>query len=1548
MTSYSAAHTTDRLAHQAATSPNNDLPHPTPEQKESGEYVKGHLTIAGLPIAIENPQGSKRSGVDADGQEWSVTMQSHYGYIEGTKGADGDEVDVIVVPGTDANFAGDVYVIAQNDQNGAFDEHKVVIGAMDADQAIEAYHANYDNGWNGFGSIQTFSMADFKEWLALLLNQMMFDAIGKDLAAITDQDVQDDPIGVLDLCLDVFETNTAVVVVGNELGIFPDTEDGKKALRLAAKEEFKKLLGEWIDCPCLDVVEGTGAKVEIRNRGIKEFMAFSGDPRKLKLVAVVSNIIKTANLSSDSWQDNQKKERKPNVAGYYHLKNMVVVEGELIEVSVLIEKDDNGLLHYDILVPKKNADGFDSIETKKSDQPIPDNYSGGRSDKDSKPQVIDSVNRADFDENADFVVNMFISGRDSNKTPNFALATTIIPTGRENTVKTAKGTQVATSFAVVEADRLITSHDSSGNENPAFPQELQPRDRSRETSQAWVQKVAADLDPDSLGRTRRADTGAPIVGADGIVESGNGRTMAIRLAYERGTAGEYRKFLIEEAEYFGLDAAKIEGMKHPVLVRVRTGDIDRRAFTVEANQDDKLTFTATERARTDAKRLDGNLLALFMPGEDGDLLNSANQKFIQGFLQSLGDTEAAQYITSDGKPTKALVDRVKAAVFSKAYNDDRLLEMMADETKPEIQNVLNALSAAAPRFIDAQSYGRVATENVSEQMIDGIEQSLDKRVVDAVVDATRVLLSSRAANQDITEYVRQQGLFEDVDEGVAALAVFLAKNSRSAKRMSIAFKAMADFVKTDALDQANGGLFGEPEPPRMVDVVAAANRQLELVYGDDQGNNIGLFDSTFEQDGLSFLSQQDLEKYQQNKIRARTPRGHFIVPLIRRTLLRIEGFYDDSDGSNHSVNYSGGQYGSFIVSFGRDVQNMLIIIRKMDDGGFVCGWPITDQDSTSMLVRRIIDVLGVPMTDVIETMFDSLDQPVDLNSVSDADIESDPLGILDACLLAFDRLNQINPNDHQATVQLIKKTIAGLSSLSPGKQAIALSYYPELDALLTNAGYDRESLVDLADKLFLAVPKVITPSASGRAIFGEFHDAGQFVYGLGEQASKDVAEYKANVDAALKEITAQAVADWNEHVDKTNALLTEISKYYHSDLEEDIKILNDLSEKHKKLREITWAKFVEPYNDKLRVRKDELATSLSQHGQKLIDDLLQNSQIDEAQALAWANQQLITPAAEKKLKRTGYPVDQVRRDAADLYRLTNGRLSHFVLDHQLGNRRASTTGSLDRSSDKVILLDSDFNKTVLFHEMGHHMESDKALLQAAQAFLKKRRESDKLFRLQDLVKNSKYRRDELAYKDSFFNPYIGKYYRDGTTEVWSMGVESLASPAVLAQRMNQDPEMMALIMGALKSEQHPFAQISHAVASESVQNRFEQKASDDAKKSELIGKIAGYITLTQNDEHVAENTRRFAFLYPDMKYLGSYQGASLFAAKVKNLKTKRKGKGILVCLDGFATPLPIDDMNIAKAFIATLLFVGRGSIRSYSITLQEAERLLQILESAKK
>lgn len=136
---------------------------PSEAQKKSGNYKKGKVTIKGLTISIENPKGSHRSGIDPNGNEWSIKMPFSYGYFNGTLGKDGDQIDVYIGDFVDVDF--DVYIIDQILENGSFDEHKVMFGFKDKVQAKESYMRCYDKDWKGFGNITKISLTKFKEWI---------------------------------------------------------------------------------------------------------------------------------------------------------------------------------------------------------------------------------------------------------------------------------------------------------------------------------------------------------------------------------------------------------------------------------------------------------------------------------------------------------------------------------------------------------------------------------------------------------------------------------------------------------------------------------------------------------------------------------------------------------------------------------------------------------------------------------------------------------------------------------------------------------------------------------------------------------------------------------------------------------------------------------------------------------------------------------------------------------------------------------------------------------------------------------------------------------------------------------------------------------------------------------------------------------------------------------------------------------------------------------------------------------------------------------------
>lgn len=140
---------------------------PTEKQKEAGNYKKGHVQVGTFNITIENPKGSVRSGIDTEGNKWETTMQNTYGYIRGTEGVDGDHIDVFLSDDIDGWNGRKVFVVDQYNEDGTFDEHKVMLGFNEADAAEAAYFANYDRNWaKKHKTVLTgVNLEEFEKWI---------------------------------------------------------------------------------------------------------------------------------------------------------------------------------------------------------------------------------------------------------------------------------------------------------------------------------------------------------------------------------------------------------------------------------------------------------------------------------------------------------------------------------------------------------------------------------------------------------------------------------------------------------------------------------------------------------------------------------------------------------------------------------------------------------------------------------------------------------------------------------------------------------------------------------------------------------------------------------------------------------------------------------------------------------------------------------------------------------------------------------------------------------------------------------------------------------------------------------------------------------------------------------------------------------------------------------------------------------------------------------------------------------------------------------------
>ena len=321
--------------------------------------------------------------------------------------------------------------------------------------------------------------------------------------------------------------------------------------------------------------------------------------------------------------------------------------------------------------------------------------------------------------------------------------------GAQDSAVTASGREVPVQYGIVDAGRLVASHDADGNVNPQYPAELQPRDRARGTSSAQISKMAATLDPRLLMETPKASDGAPIISPRGVVESGNGRTLAIRRAYAEHpeVAARYRKAL----EAKGYDTS---GMEQPMLVRMRHGMMkpeDVEAFTREANARDTLAYSATEQAQADARALPDQAVALY---RGGDIDAAGNRDFVKAFMtHAVPAAEHGAMTSTDGALSQQAIQRIRAALLAKAYGDADLIAGIVESTDSNTKAIGGALTDAVG-----------AWAKMRQGVRDGhVEPTMD--ITRNLLDAVRLIERARKDGESVHGLVRQRDIFsgETVD-----------------------------------------------------------------------------------------------------------------------------------------------------------------------------------------------------------------------------------------------------------------------------------------------------------------------------------------------------------------------------------------------------------------------------------------------------------------------------------------------------------------------------------------------------------------------------------------------------------------------------------------------------------------------------------------------------------------------------------------------------------------------------------------------------------------
>ncbi|WP_282028124.1 PLxRFG domain-containing protein [Paracoccus marcusii] len=781
-----------------ATAAADVAPAPIDAQKEAGNYKKGHARWNGLDLTVESAKGQERTGTDPNGRPWSVTMPADYGYVRRTEGADGDHVDFYMGP----NEASDaVFVIDQFDADtGKFDEHKVMLGFDGATEAKAAYREAFSDGraQERMGGVRKMSPDEFKAWLKDGDTKVPASAAGQRKAK---QPVKDDAAenaarrtdaeasrtandarlvreaqAMENLAIDRslpgrqaalpmarirvgqaadgrfmvdMETNTAASGMGTPM-------DGKYGTAAEAEAAAISRLTEW----ATRLSSSRSATDGDRKDATKILEWLGAGTADAAPVSVAPGKPANAKKSPKALA----KERADAIRDYFTPGNVVSSYGGGTDrvLSYSIE-NGNPAIRVEAVRKEGNAWVKDGEPRTHSTTPEARQLARGPVERvtDQEPKAPAQPNQKNSPNAQPEAATGNIEKSNNGPSVSGIAATTI----KADTAITARGREVSVDYAIVELADLIPSQRDDGRDNPAYPQELQPRDRSTNKSQEQVRKIASGLKPALLGESPQASNGAPIILPTGEVLSGNGRTLALRAAYadDGRQARAYRDFM---------DAQGYPEGRHrqPVLVRIVTDPMtmtEAATFAREANERDQADMSVPEQAMADAKNLTPAVLDLY---RGGDVDSVANAGFVKAFGTAvLSPNDAGRMRDNDGRMTQDALRRINAALLAKAYGDAGIVSSVLESTDTNIKSIGGALTDAAPLW--AQMRAEVERGTIAADA---------DRTAD-LVEAVKLVDRARRENRPLSDFLNQTDMFagDSVSPGAVAFLGLLYRDAGS-------------------------------------------------------------------------------------------------------------------------------------------------------------------------------------------------------------------------------------------------------------------------------------------------------------------------------------------------------------------------------------------------------------------------------------------------------------------------------------------------------------------------------------------------------------------------------------------------------------------------------------------------------------------------------------------------------------------------------------------------------------------------------------------------
>lgn len=370
--------------------------------------------------------------------------------------------------------------------------------------------------------------------------------------------------------------------------------------------------------------------------------------------------------------------------------------------------------------------------------------------------------------------------------------------------------KIAVRYAVVDADELIASHDSSGKKTTEY------------------------------------------AGSKGIMALNNGRVAGIKASYNLKKSDSYKKAMMQDIDAHGVSVKAIERVKKPVLVRL----FDEASLEgikdagIASNEQVGATLSATEQGFTDSERLGIDDLSAF---EGGDISSAANRSFVRRFISAIGGVNTAgDMIDAEGLLSSHGARRIEAALIAKAFGDKTILSDIVESSDSELKSLGNAIKSVSGQWAimrDAANKGEIAPE------VD---------ITKNLIQALNIVRKSRQTNKSIYDLLGQSDMFSGETPEITKSIMRLFYQGDSYNRIRAAAKiatALNGYLEQAMKTSPSADMFGfRPSPNALLS-------QQQEKSADSQNNQRGIFDSinTFIEayamtlDGLDFAKKTKLQ-----------------------------------------------------------------------------------------------------------------------------------------------------------------------------------------------------------------------------------------------------------------------------------------------------------------------------------------------------------------------------------------------------------------------------------------------------------------------------------------------------------------------------------------------------------------------------------------------------------------------------------------------------------------------------------------------------------------